>query len=127
MKKLVVAMMFLAISLSFAGMAFAAALNVTDATYEAEVTKSNLPVVVDFWAPWCGYCRKMAPAVEALADEYAGKVKVVRINTDSNKVSTGKFKYEGIPAFFYLKDGKVAASAIGFMTKEQLKKELGLP
>jgi len=83
-----------------------ATVKVTDDTFTAEVTNSNIPVVVDFWAEWCGPCKQIGPALEELSDEYEGKVKIVKINVDENPNSPAQMGVRGIPALFLFKDGQ---------------------
>jgi thioredoxin 1 len=80
--------------------------DISDATFEAEVMKSNLPVMVDFWAEWCGPCRAMTPIVESVAQKFAGKAKIVKINVDDNQSVTQRFGIKGIPTMIVFKDGK---------------------
>ena len=81
-----------------------ATVKVTDDTFAAEVTNSNIPVVVDFWAEWCGPCKQIGPALEELSDEYEGKVKIVKINVDENPNSPAQMGVRGIPALFLFKN-----------------------
>ena len=99
-------------------------LEVTDDTFEAEVKQAELPVLVDFWAPWCGPCRMVAPTVEALAAKYAGKVKFVKINVDDSPQTATEFKIRSIPTLSILKDGKVEEQVIGVQTEDQLSEVL---
>jgi thioredoxin 1 len=85
----------------------------SDATFEQEVLKSELPVLVDFWAPWCGPCRMIAPAVEAIAAERAGKLKVVKLNVDDNPATSQKYGITGIPTLILFKGGEVKETVIG--------------
>jgi len=94
---------------------------VTDATFEAEVVKSDIPVVVDFWAEWCGPCKQIGPALEELSDEYAGKVKVVKINVDENPNTPAQMGVRGIPALFMFKDGQVVSNKTGAAPKGVLQ------
>jgi len=95
-------------------------LEVTDETFEAEVTKSQLPVLVDFWAPWCGPCRMVAPIVEKVAGKYADKLKVVKINVDDSPATATKFGIRSIPTLAILKEGQVQDQAIGALTEDAL-------
>ena len=99
-------------------------LQVTDANFEAEVLKSALPVLVDFWAPWCGPCRMIGPVIEELAKEYAGKIKVVKLNTDENQDTASNYRISAIPTILLFKAGKVAHELVGLQPKEELKKHL---
>ena len=94
---------------------------VTDASFDAEVRQSDIPVVVDFWAPWCGPCRQIGPDLEALATEYAGRVKIVKVNVDENPDSPAGLGVRGIPALFLFKDGQVVSNKIGAAPKAALK------
>ena len=97
---------------------------VTDATFESEVLKASTPVLVDFWAPWCGPCRMVAPVVEELSDEYAGKVKFVKLNTDDNVRTASQYGIRSIPTLLVFKDGQPVGQIIGFRPKGDLKKRL---
>jgi thioredoxin 1 len=94
---------------------------VTDATFDAEVRNSDVPVVVDFWAEWCGPCKMIGPALEELSAEYAGKVKIVKVNVDENPSAPAQMGVRGIPALFLFKDGQVVSNKVGAAPKAALK------
>ncbi len=93
----------------------------TDASFEAEVLKSSEPVLVDFWATWCGPCRAVAPVVEALAKDYAGKVKVGKMDVDSNPQIATKYGVMSIPTLLMFKDGKVVQQIVGAVPRPKLE------
>jgi len=97
---------------------------VTDADFDAEVIKAETPVLVDFWAPWCGPCRMVAPVVEELSQEYAGKVKFVKLNTDDNVRTASQYGIRSIPTLLVFKGGEPVGQIIGFRPKGDLKKRL---
>ncbi len=97
---------------------------VTDTTFETEVLKNDLPVLVDFWAPWCGPCRMVAPIVEELSEEYSGKVEFRKMNTDENVQTPTKYQIRSIPALLIFKQGELAGTIVGFRPKSDLKKRL---
>lgn len=90
----------------------------TDSNWKNEVEKSSVPVIVDFWAPWCGPCRMVSPVIEKLAGKYSGKVKVVKVNVDDNQELAMKYEIMSIPTIMLFKDGKVVDKAIGAAPSE---------
>jgi thioredoxin 1 len=101
--------------------------SVTDGNFEAEVLAASKtqPVLVDFWAEWCRPCHMLAPTVEQIATEYAGKLKVVKMNVDDNSSSTMRYNIRGIPTLLLFKDGEVADQIVGAVPKEQIQRVLG--
>ncbi len=97
---------------------------VTQDNFEKEVINSDMPVLVDFWAPWCGPCRMMSPIVDELATEMGDKVKVAKINVDENSGLAGQYNVLSIPTFLVIKGGIVAEQLVGGMTKDALKEKI---
>lgn len=97
---------------------------VSDANFESEVLKSTVPVLIDFWAPWCGPCRAIAPIVDQLADEYAGKLKIVKMNVDDNPRTPANYGVRGIPNLILFKDGQVQQQIVGAVPKAHLVKAI---
>ena len=97
---------------------------VNDATFEQEVLRSEQPVLVDFWAAWCGPCRALAPVVDQVADEYQGKLKVMKMDVDKNNATPGRYGIRGIPALLIFKGGKVAEQIVGFVPKDTIDKSI---
>lgn len=100
-------------------------LKITDENFETEVRESKLPVMVDFYADWCGPCKMMASLVAQLADEYDGKCKIGKCNTDENPKMTNEFKVMSIPTFVFFKDGKAVDTIMGAVSKSALEEKLG--
>jgi thioredoxin 1 len=94
--------------------------NVSDVSFDADVLKSSQPVLVDYWAAWCGPCKMIAPMLEEVAAEYAGKITVAKLNVDENQETAAKFGIRGIPTLMLFKDGQVAATKVGALSKSQL-------
>lgn len=94
---------------------------ITDQSFEADVLKSDLPVLVDFWAPWCGPCRLIGPIVEELSNEFDGKVKVVKLNTDDNPQTATQYHISGIPSLLLFKEGQVADQLVGAVPKDRIQ------
>ena len=88
-------------------------IHVSDAAFDQAVLKSKVPVVVDFWAPWCGPCRMIAPTLEKLAGEYAGKVVIAKVNTDDNPEYAMKYGVQGIPTLLFVRDGQIVDRLVG--------------
>ena len=100
--------------------------HITDAEFDAEVTQSAVPVVMDFYATWCGPCRQLAPTMDSLADQYAGKIKFVKVNVDESPKLAQKFQVEGIPMLVFLQNGKTVGTSVGLVAKEDLILRLDL-
>ncbi len=94
--------------------------HVTDLSFEADVLKSSQPVLVDYWAEWCGPCKQIAPILDEVSLTYQGKLQVVKMNVDENRAIPDKFNIRGIPTLMLFKDGKLAATKVGALSKAQL-------
>jgi thioredoxin 1 len=95
-------------------------LHVTDDSFESDVLKSDVPVLVDYWAEWCGPCKAIAPLLEDIAREYTGKIKVAKVNVDENQQTPQKYGIRGIPTLMLFKGGNIEATKVGALTKSQL-------
>ena len=96
-------------------------IHVTDDAFEKTVVQADLPVVVDFWAPWCGPCRMVGPVLDKLATEYAGKVLIAKVNTDDNPIWAQKFNVQGIPTMLFMSEGKVVHQQVGALPEPMLR------
>lgn len=103
-----------------------AVIEVSDANFQTEVLDSEIPVIVDFWAAWCGPCRMVSPIVEEIAKEYTGKVKVAKLNVDDNKETATKYGIMSIPTILMFEKGDISKQVVGAMPKSALIKELGI-
>lgn len=94
---------------------------VSDSNFEEEILKSGTPCLVDFWAPWCGPCKMIAPILDELAKEYDGKIKIAKMNVDDNPKTPTKYKLRGIPTLILIKDGELVNQIVGFVQKEAIE------
>lgn len=99
-------------------------IELTDDTFEDEVLNADQPVLIDFWAPWCGPCRVVSPVVEELAEEYEGQIKVGKVNVDNNPQTAQEYGIRAIPALLFFKEGEVADEAVGAVPKPQLAEKI---
>lgn len=96
-------------------------ITLSDDSFDTDVIKSDIPVVVDFWAEWCGPCKMIAPILDDVAEEYEGKVKIGKLNVDHNNASAAKYGVRGIPTLLIFKNGELASTKVGALSKTQLK------
>lgn len=96
-------------------------LHINDADFESVVVNSDIPILLDFWAPWCGPCKMIAPVLDELAPEFAGKVKIVKMNVDDNQATPAQFGVRSIPTLLLIKNGQVVATQVGALPKTQLQ------
>lgn len=101
-----------------------AEIKITKDNFDSEVLKSDLPVLIDFWADWCGPCRMLGPVISQIAEEYAGKVKVGKVNVDEEPELANAFRVSSIPLVVLMKDGKIAGSSVGYRPKADIEKLL---
>ena len=105
-------------------MAVLGVFEVSDATFDQEVLRSEQPVLVDFWAVWCGPCKAIAPIVDSVATAYAGKLKVAKVNVDENSATPSRFGIRGIPALLFFKGGKVADQVVGYVPQDVIDEKV---
>ncbi len=99
-------------------------IEVSDATFDQEVLQSDQPVLVDFWAAWCGPCKALGPIVDEVATEYNGRLKVTKMDVDRNQATPGRYGIRGIPALLFFKGGKVADQIVGYVPKDTIEKSI---
>jgi len=97
---------------------------VEDAAFEQEVLQSDIPVLVDFWAPWCEPCKSMSPLIDEVAEDFKGKVRIVKVNVDSNKKYAAQYKVRGIPNFILFSGGEIKEQLVGVVSKQDLVKAI---
>ena len=100
-------------------------ITLTDANFESEVVGSGIPVLVDFWAEWCGPCRMMTPVIEKLAETYKGRLKVGKLNVDDNRMTAGRYGIRSIPTIIFFRNGEVSEQIVGAVGEDKLKAKLG--
>ena len=104
--------------------AYAGVVNITDGSFNEEVLQSALPVVVDFWAPWCGPCRMMSPVMERVAEQYKGKFKFCKLNVDENPQTAGQYQASSIPTLLFFRNGQLIDRSVGAIPENQLKEKI---
>jgi len=97
---------------------------VNDANFDQEVLRSEQPVLVDFWAVWCGPCKAIAPIVDGVAQTYAGKIKVAKVNVDQNGATPSRYNIRGIPTLLFFKDGKIADQVVGYVAQDVIEEKV---
>ena len=105
-------------------MASTAVLEVSDASFDSEVLQSDKPVLVDFWAVWCGPCKMIGPIVDQVAESYAGRLKVAKVNVDQNNATPGRYGIRGIPTLLFFKGGKIADQIVGYVSREVIEEKV---
>jgi len=101
-------------------------IELTDATFDEVVNSTDVPVMVDFWAPWCGPCKMIAPLVDEIADEYAGKAKICKVNTDEDREAAVEYAINAIPTLILFKEGQIAKKWVGMVTKKDMTAEIDI-
>ena len=101
-------------------------IELTDATFDEVVNSTDVPVMVDFWAPWCGPCKMIAPLVDEIADEYAGKAKICKVNTDEDREAAVEYAINAIPTIILFKEGQIAKKWVGMVTKKDMTAEINV-
>ena len=99
-------------------------LHITDETFQKEVLESELPVLVDFWAPWCGPCRMLGPVIEELAQDYDGRALVAKLNTDENPVTASQYRIQSIPTMLLFKNGQLTGQLVGAQPKQEIERQI---
>ena len=99
-------------------------ITLTDANFNSEVLESKVPVLVDFWASWCGPCMMLGPTIEEIADDFSGKVKVCKLNTDENEKVASQYRISAIPTLLFFKDGKIVDQSVGVLSKNAIADKL---
>jgi thioredoxin 1 len=98
--------------------------NLTDASFKQEILESKVPVLVDFWAPWCGPCKQLAPLLEDFAQAYAGRIKIAKLNVDDNAESASRYQIMSIPTLIFFSQGRVMEQVVGVLSRAELKRKI---